>query len=108
MEQFPLGLIAGGTYMSQRVGYSPGDVFLMLTDGVTEVANERDEEFGLERLEQLLSQGAAQPLSRIWELIMSAVKEHGMQRDDQSLLLLRVLESPDGTPGHELAPEPVQ
>jgi len=49
-------------------------VFLMLTDGITEVASERDEEFGLARLEQLLSQEAAQPLSRIWELVMDGVK----------------------------------
>src|SRR5438128_10196080 len=89
MEQFPLGLILGGRYASQRVSYSPGDVFLMLTDGITEVASERDEEFGLARLEQLLSQEAAQPLSRIWEFVMDVVKQHGMQQDEQSMLLLR-------------------
>jgi sigma-B regulation protein RsbU (phosphoserine phosphatase) len=90
MEQFPLGLIPGGRYESQRVSYSPGDMFLLLTDGITEVVNERDEEFGLARLEQLLSKLAAQPLSQIWELVMGEVRQHGAQQDDQSLLLLRV------------------
>jgi len=90
MEQFPLGLIPGGRYASHRVSYSPGDMFLLLTDGVTEVVNERDEEFGLARLEQLLCKHAAQPLSQIWELVMGEVKQHGPQQDDQSLLLLRV------------------
>jgi sigma-B regulation protein RsbU (phosphoserine phosphatase) len=90
MEQFPLGLIPGGHYASQRVSYSPGDLFLLLTDGITEVVNERDEEFGLGRLEQLLSQHAHQPLSQIWEFVMGEVKQHGVQQDDQSLLLLRV------------------
>jgi len=90
MEQFPLGLMAGGRYASQRVSYSPGDTFLLVTDGITEVVNERDEEFGLARLEQPLSKLAAQPLSQIWELVMGEVKEHGAQQDDQSLLLLRV------------------
>jgi len=33
MEQFPLGLIPGGRYSSQRVSYSPGDMFLLFTDG---------------------------------------------------------------------------
>ncbi len=89
MEQFPLGLIAGGCYASQRVTYSSRDLFLMLTDGISEVPNEEDEEFGLTRLEQLLTQNAAQPLPQIWELIMSAVKQHGVQQDDQSLCLLR-------------------
>jgi len=91
MEQFPLGLVAGGCYTSRRVTYSSRDLFLMLTDGISEVLNERDEEFGLLRLEQLLTQNAAQPLPRIWDLIMSEVKQHGEQRDDQSLFLLRTL-----------------
>jgi len=94
MEQFPLGLIPGGRYASQRVSYSPGDMFLLLTDGITEVVNDRDEEFGLARLERLLTQHAAQPLSRIWELIMGEVGQHGVQQDDQSMLLLRVREQP--------------
>ena len=90
MEQFPLGLIPGGHYATQRVSYSPGDIFLLLTDGITEVVNDRGEEFGLARLEQLLSQRAAQPLPQIWELVMAEVRQHGAQQDDQSLLLLRV------------------
>ena len=90
MEQFPLGLIPGGGYATQRVRYSPGDIFLLLTDGITDVMNERNEEFGLTRLEQLLSQHAAQRLSEIWEVVMGEVKQHGAQQDDQSLLLLRI------------------
>src|SRR5713101_842080 len=90
MEQFPLGLIAGGCYASQRVTYSSRDLFLMLTDGISEVPNDRDEEFGLTRLEQLLTQYAAQPLPHIWDVIMEEVREHGLQQDDQTLLLVRV------------------
>jgi sigma-B regulation protein RsbU (phosphoserine phosphatase) len=90
MEQFPLGLIPGGCYASQRVTYSSRDLFVMLTDGISEVPNERDEEFGLARLEQLLTEYAAQPLPHIWDLIMERVHEHGLQQDDQTLLLVRV------------------
>jgi sigma-B regulation protein RsbU (phosphoserine phosphatase) len=90
MEQFPLGLMPGGRYSSQRVSYSPRDLFLMISDGISEVCNENDEEFGLDRLEQLLSKNAVQPLPKLWELIMGEVKRHGVQQDDQTLLLLRV------------------
>jgi len=90
MEQFPLGLIPGGCYASQRVTYLPRDLFVMLTDGISEVANERDEEFGLARIEQLLTENAAQPLPHIWELIIEQVHQHGLQQDDQTLLLVRV------------------
>jgi serine phosphatase RsbU (regulator of sigma subunit) len=93
MEQFPLGLIPGGRYLTQSVSCSPGDIFLLLTDGVTEVVNERDEEFGLARLERLLSQHASQPLSQIWESTMAEVNRYGVQQDDQSMLLLRVVSS---------------
>ncbi len=92
MEQFPLGLIPGGYYASRRVSYSPRDLFLMVTDGISEVPNTQDEEFGLERLEQLLTQHAAEPLPEIWERIMERVRQHGLQQDDQTLLLIRVLQ----------------
>lgn len=90
MEQLPIGLIPGSRYVSEHVTYSSGDVFLMLSDGVSETLNEKDEEFGLLRLEQLLAQSATKPLPHIWELMMEAVRKHGSQRDDQTLLFLRV------------------
>jgi hypothetical protein len=91
MEQFPLGLMPGGRYSSRRVTYAPRDLFLLMTDGISEVPDANDEEFGLDRLEQLLRHNAAQPLPQLWELIMGEVKRHGVQLDDQTLLLLRVL-----------------
>jgi serine phosphatase RsbU (regulator of sigma subunit) len=66
-------------------------LFLMLTDGISEVANAKDEEFGLVRLEHLLVQNAARPLQQLCDFIMNEVKHHGTQQDDQTLLLLRVL-----------------
>jgi len=91
MEQFPLGLIPGGSYASQFARYSSGDLFLMLTDGISEVPNDGDEEFGLARLEQLLTQHAVEPLPQIWDVIMEHVRRHGLQQDDQTMLLVRVL-----------------
>ena len=99
MEQIPLALIPGGSYASKRVTFSPRDLFLMVTDGITEVANERDEEFGLTRLQELLTRHATRALPEIWDLIMREVRQYGLQQDDQSLLLLRVLD-----PGIPLAP----
>jgi sigma-B regulation protein RsbU (phosphoserine phosphatase) len=92
MEQFPLGLFPGGVYASKRVSYSPHDLFLMLTDGIAEVANARDEEFGLTRVQELLTQHSSRALPEIWDLILRDVRQFGPQLDDQSLLLLRVLD----------------
>jgi hypothetical protein len=92
MEQLPLGLIPGGSYASKRVIFSPRDLFLMVTDGITEVANAKDEEFGLTRLQELLTRHATRALPEIWELIIREARQYGLQQDDQSLLLLRVLD----------------
>jgi hypothetical protein len=48
-------------------------------------------EFGLDRLELLLRNYAGRPLPQVWELIMAEVNQHGVQQDDQTLLLLRVV-----------------
>ncbi len=63
----------------------------MMTDGISEVPDAKDDEFSLDRLEQLLRDNAGQSLPQLWELIMDEVKRHGPQQDDQTLLLLRVL-----------------
>jgi sigma-B regulation protein RsbU (phosphoserine phosphatase) len=99
LEQFPLGLLPGGAYACGDVTYAARDLFLMVTDGITEVANERDEEFGLTRLEQLLTRNSTRPLPEIWELIIREVKLHGLQQDDQSFLLLRVRDPATSTEG---------
>jgi serine phosphatase RsbU (regulator of sigma subunit) len=90
MEQFPLGLVPNGSYVGAHVPVSSGDLFVMLTDGILEVASETGEEFGLSRVENLVVRHAAEPLPKIWETIQSVVAAHGPQRDDQSALFIRV------------------
>lgn len=94
MQQFPLGLLPGGCYASARVSYSLGDLFLMLTDGISETTNDKDEEFGMERVKKLLTANAKKPLPEIWQLVMDDVSRHGAQQDDRTLLLVRVLSLP--------------
>ena len=93
MEHFPLGLIPGGHYTSAGVEYAPGDLFLMLTDGIPDAVNERDEEFGLDRIEQILVSHSAEPLPQIWDAVVNTARRHGPPKDDQTMLLLRVRES---------------
>jgi len=93
MEQLPLGLIPGGHYSSARAAYAAGDVFLLLTDGIPDAENEKGEDFGLDRVEQILISHAAEPLPQIWDAVMDAARRHGPPEDDQTLLLLRVREN---------------
>jgi hypothetical protein len=52
----------------------------------------------LTRLQGLLTRHATRALPEIWDLIMSEVRQYGLQRDDQSLLLLRVLDAASANP----------
>ncbi len=58
MEQFPLGLIANATFQSGLVAVEPGDILALLTDGVPEVTDANDEEFGLERIGEIMARNA--------------------------------------------------
>jgi sigma-B regulation protein RsbU (phosphoserine phosphatase) len=91
--QFPLGLFEDAGYVSGRVRYEAGDMFVLVTDGILEAADEQGAPFGFERLEQILCDLAGRPLSEIFEAVLAAVTLHGTQQDDQTLLLVRALAS---------------
>lgn len=90
VAQFPLGLF-DAAYRSARIHFEPGDVFALVTDGIVETADGQESEFGLERLEGILCNLAGRPLSEIFEAAFAAVKRHGAQEDDRTLLLVRAL-----------------
>jgi serine phosphatase RsbU (regulator of sigma subunit) len=90
MEAFPLGLIPGTRYESGWVDCSSGDIFVILTDGISEVLNAEEQEFGLSSVEDLLLEHAGEPLPTIWQAIVGRANRHGRQADDQSVMLVRV------------------
>jgi serine phosphatase RsbU (regulator of sigma subunit) len=77
--------------LSARVQFGPGDIFALVTDGLIETLNQKDEEFGLQRLEHLLLQDAARPLPEIFDTLIAAVSAFGPQKDDRTVLLVRIL-----------------
>ncbi len=91
MEQFPLGLLPGVSYNSNCRTCGPGDLFAIMSDGLTETEDAKGEEFGLARVEELLLRLADKPLPEIFESVIAAVAHHGKQQDDRTLLLLRIL-----------------
>ena len=68
---------------------APGDLLVLVTDGLTEVFDAGDREFGLEGLKRVLAASAAQPLDEIGRRLLAASRAHGRQMDDQTLLLIR-------------------
>ncbi len=53
-SSLPLGMMETASYSEGALDLRPGDVLLAYSDGLTEATNERDEEFGVERVERLL------------------------------------------------------
>jgi sigma-B regulation protein RsbU (phosphoserine phosphatase) len=78
-------------FTSEPVEYAAGDLFVILTDGLTEVFDARDIEFGLDRVKSVVRERARASLETIEDQLMTEVRKHGRQLDDQTLLLVRVL-----------------
>jgi serine phosphatase RsbU (regulator of sigma subunit) len=76
-------------FTSPLVTCEAGDLLVILTDGLVEVFHKADEQFGLDRLKTLIREHAAAPLATIEDRVFSAVRAHGTQLDDQTLLLIR-------------------
>lgn len=91
----PLGLLVGSRYTEREVVVEPGDLLCLYSDGITEAESATDEEFGTERLVELLR--AHPDEAPLEQLLVSIQREVGdfsqgrPQNDDQTLLLLRRL-----------------
>jgi serine phosphatase RsbU (regulator of sigma subunit) len=90
--QLPIAMLDEATgYRSAEITVDSGDVLALVSDGLMEVFDRQDEDYGLDRLKQSLSVVGARPLREVFEVMVGDVRRHGPQLDDQSLLLIRVL-----------------
>jgi phosphoserine phosphatase RsbU/P len=89
MEQFPLGLFASAKFESRMARLEPGDILALLTDGLPEVADATDEQFGLERIGGILASYAETPLDELIERLFETARRHGRQNDDETVILVR-------------------
>jgi serine phosphatase RsbU (regulator of sigma subunit) len=87
--QLPLGFFEETTFVSARLRCAPGDLLVLVTDGLTEVFDPQDREFGLDRVKAYLAAHSREPLAAIAAGLVSLVRAHGPQLDDQTLLLVR-------------------
>ena len=93
-EHLPLGVVRNETYAARSASCEPGDLFVLLTDGFMETLNERDEQFGEQRIKDVIARHAERPLAEIGQALTAAVEAHGPAGDDQTILLARVIDLP--------------
>jgi serine phosphatase RsbU (regulator of sigma subunit) len=88
----PLGLFPIAEYERAEVTLAPGDLVVLYTDGITEAANAAGDEFGLERLEKVVTEQAREPLVALAVAIETAVEVFAEERrfaDDRTVVILR-------------------
>lgn len=88
----PAGLMPGNVIQSETMALSPGDTFVLFSDGVSEAMDIADEFFGEPRLVSTLLPLAEAPVATIVETVMTAV--HGFagaakQSDDITVVAAR-------------------
>lgn len=90
------GLIGYGltdSFDEERIQLEPGDMLVLCTDGILE-ATRNGEEYGMERVKNIVSAYADRSLDDIAAAVMDNVRAfaHNLVRDDMALLLVRVAE----------------
>jgi hypothetical protein len=90
-SQFPLGLLPVASFDGHRLEVSSGDLLVVATDGILEICNKPQEEFGVERLKQVIAANAKDPLPELAARILAAARGFGHQLDDQTILIMRCL-----------------
>jgi phosphoserine phosphatase RsbU/P len=85
-----LGAFPNQSFATGDVRLQSGDRLVLYTDGVTEAANGDDEEFGDERLIQVLSENLAASAQHLQKQILARAGEFCANRwhDDATLLIL--------------------
>lgn len=89
----PIGLMGESRYSTQTRRLVPGSLLAFYSDGITEADNEAGDEFGNERLEQILLRDPAAGVADLRSAIeagLEAFVGNAPQRDDQTLVLVRV------------------
>jgi phosphoserine phosphatase RsbU/P len=90
-----LGVFPEAVYEEGRIDLAEGDVIFFYTDGASEGKNPAGEEFGVERLEDLLKRHAGRSAGEIRLAIQEEILRHcdGKAEDDVTLVVLKVGEA---------------
>src|SRR5439155_8996538 len=89
-----LGAFADTVYQESRIEIQPHDILLLYTDGVTEIYNEANEEFGVERLLDLVKTHPQLTAKEITSLAQNSVLNFAADQtiqDDFTLVVLKAL-----------------
>src|SRR3990167_2557528 len=93
-ECMPIGMWPEAEFSASTYRLEPGDTLVLYTDGVSEAPNLRDEQFEIERLQEVVARHTGAPVEDLQAAILAALDDFtrgAYQADDITLLILRFL-----------------
>jgi serine phosphatase RsbU (regulator of sigma subunit) len=88
----PLGMLPEAPYTANEIDLAPGEVFVAYTDGIVEAEDPDEEEYGLERMEEVCREMRTKPLEELAAALDGSLAEfvRGVPyADDRTLVMLR-------------------
>ena len=87
-----LGFLPDAEYEIDQVEFCPGDLLVIYSDGITESMNAMQEEWGENKLMNLIIENLEQPANTILQSIFDSAKIHAgimEQSDDMTLVIIK-------------------
>jgi phosphoserine phosphatase RsbU/P len=88
----PLGIMAGAQYEAGEMQLNPGEALVVYSDGVSEAVNLKEEEFGIERLIEVVRKNLRASAAGIRDKVESALStftETAPANDDITLVIVK-------------------
>jgi phosphoserine phosphatase RsbU/P len=88
-----IGLLENCVYKNSTIELGSGDVLVAYTDGLSEARNPEGEEFGDERLTQMVVDNADLPADEMREQIIASIRSwqrNAPQHDDMTMVIVKV------------------
>ncbi|WP_432632938.1 GAF domain-containing SpoIIE family protein phosphatase [Brachyspira sp.] len=89
----PLGFVESPSYKNKKISYSKSDTIVMFTDGVTETFNENNEEYGENKLKDILKNEYDSSSELLKDIVDETIyfRADAPQFDDITLLIAKFL-----------------
>ncbi|HPQ53101.1 MAG TPA: SpoIIE family protein phosphatase [Spirochaetota bacterium] len=92
LDGVPIGIMDDVEYRQGKVTLNVGDIVVLYTDGVTEMRNEKKDEYGSQRFQRLLKENNDKTAEELVNLIITDVdtfRGNASPHDDMTLLILK-------------------
>jgi serine phosphatase RsbU (regulator of sigma subunit) len=88
------GFVETAQYEKETVSLEPGDIIVAFTDGVPEVENRADEEFGIDAIVEFIRENRHLAASELTSSLFKTIKDFSQKRkyrDDFTLIMLKAI-----------------